>query len=74
MHIYFPFLRQVARFGMELEAGMLYEYETHDADSIKSLRQLREPDYERRSWKPPIGEQDAGGKEGPSEVSESEDG
>jgi hypothetical protein len=56
MHIYFPFLRQVARFGAELEAGMLYEYQTQVPESLKPLAQLREPDYQNRTWKPIKGE------------------
>ncbi len=57
MHIYNPFLRQVARFGAELEAGMLYEFETQFPKSLKPLALLREPDYDNRSWKPKQGEQ-----------------
>ena len=61
MHIYFPFLRQVARFGAELEAGMLYEFQTQVQASLKPLAQLREPDYQNRTWKPTKGEHIADG-------------
>ncbi len=59
MHIYWPFLRQAARFGAELEAGMLYEYTTQDSEGLNTLSQLREPDYENRTWKPVKGKPDA---------------
>lgn len=51
MHIFFPFLQQAARFGAELEPGLLYEYQVPLKDSLKPLHRLREPDYENRSWK-----------------------
>ena len=52
LHIFFPFLQQVARFGAELEPGVLYEYEDQCPESLATLKKLREPDYECRSWKP----------------------
>ena len=61
MHIFSPFLRQVARFGVELEPGMLYEFQMHITESLKPLALLREPDYQNRSWKvKQEGEQDDG--------------
>jgi hypothetical protein len=51
MHIFFPFLRQVARFGAELEPGILYEYHCQVATSLKRLASLREPDYKKIGWK-----------------------
>ena len=51
MHIYFPFLRQTARFVAELEPGVLYEYHCQLASSLKPLATLRKPDYEKRGWK-----------------------
>ena len=50
-HIFNPFLSHVARFGAELEPGVLYEYHPHDAGSLKQLALLREPDYEKKGWK-----------------------
>lgn len=50
-HIFFPFLRQVARFGAELKPGILYEYGYPNAGSLKQLAVLREPDYHKQGWK-----------------------
>ena len=51
MHVFNPFLRQVARFGAELEPGILYEFHPQVATSLKPLAILREPNYETRGWK-----------------------
>jgi hypothetical protein len=51
LHLFSPFIRQVARFGAELEPGVLYEYQPQNAGSLRALAKLREPDYENRSWK-----------------------
>ncbi len=50
-HIFFPFLRQVARFGVELEPGILYEYSLLPGSSPKRLASLREPNYKTGGWK-----------------------
>jgi hypothetical protein len=56
MHIYWPFLQQAARFGAELEPGMLYEYHVQLAESLRPLKLLREPDFDNRGWKQIDGE------------------
>ena len=55
-HMFFPFMRQVARFGMELEAGVLYEYIDQIPGGAKHLAVLRVPDLEHKTWKEANGE------------------
>ena len=56
MHIYWNFLVQAARFGAELEPGMLYEYSEQSAKGLKPLKRLRVPDFDNRKWKMVKGE------------------
>ena len=49
--LFFPPVRLFARFGTELEPGVLYEYAYPSAKSIRQLCVLRLPDYQKTGWK-----------------------
>ena len=50
-HLFTPPVRQFARFGAELEPGVLYEYSYAKPKDIRKLCVLRLPDYHKFGWK-----------------------
>lgn len=50
---FFTLARRFARFGIDLEAGVLYEFGYNQPENITKTAVLRIPDFQNRTWKKP---------------------